>query len=306
MRRSSGMGGARMLRAMGRSVGAGVKEKFSTAGAHGKASKSPRVISVSPPPLASPTPSSKSSLTCYVDGDEWEPVGDDIDGDFGSTGCGFRERFVFGPAPTEEETQEAMATMEQMFVPVRFSQVAEIEYSPYLDGGVVDKMATLTEEIPRHSYTGSESDWKEPPPDFFSKSSESDGQEFADAVHLYQRNPPFKSMVNALTNDPVVWSAVMNNGVVQELKKAFYKAQSSEVRVPDDDPDVPTGILRWIMDGTKGKIMEFFDMISKFVNEIFHPQENRKSEEFNDFVRSSFMLCVVAFIIVAATRIQKS
>lgn len=83
-------------------------------------------------------------------------------------------------------------------------------------------------------------------------------------------------------------------------------APSSEPRVPDEDPDAPTGILRWIMDGTKGKIMEFFDMMSKFLSEIFHPQEDNKSEEFNDIVRSSFMLCVVAFIIVVATRIQKS
>lgn len=80
----------------------------------------------------------------------------------------------------------------RMFVPFQFSQVAEIEYPPCLDGGVVDKMVTLTEEIPRASFTESELDWKEPAPDFFSYSSQSDGQEFADAAHLYQRNPPFK------------------------------------------------------------------------------------------------------------------
>lgn len=83
-------------------------------------------------------------------------------------------------------------------------------------------------------------------------------------------------------------------------------ARSSEPPVADEDPDVPTGILRWILDGTKGKITEFFDMISKLVNKIFHPPEDKKPEEFNNFVRSSFMLCVVAFIIVTATRIQKS
>ena len=91
----------------------------------------------------------------------------------------------------------------------------------------------------------------------------------------------------------------------------FCAAESSEPHIPDEEHDVPKGILRWIMESTEGKVMGFFDMISKLVNDIFHSQGKDKAAEaeaepFDDFVRSSFMLSVVVFIVIVMTRIQKS
>lgn len=91
-----------MLRSVGRSVAAGVKEKLSTA----KAAKSSRVVSVSSPP-ASPTTIKRGSLSCFCDeDDEWETVE-------GDEGLGFGERVVFGPPPTEEEAEEAVNSIQQ-------------------------------------------------------------------------------------------------------------------------------------------------------------------------------------------------
>ncbi|ONK56399.1 uncharacterized protein A4U43_C10F8140 [Asparagus officinalis] len=297
MRRSSGMMGSRMLRSVGRSVAAGVKEKLSTA----KGAKSSRVVSVSSPP-ASPTTIKRGSLSCFCgEDDEWETVG-------GDEGLGFGERVVFGPAPTEEEAEEAVDTIQQIFLPLTFSDV-EVEYSSSVDEDVVDKVVTSTDVIQSNWSIESESDWIEPALDLYSSnSSQRYGHEhILDAVHMFQINPPFKRMVKALASDPAVWDAVMKNDVVQELKKSFYEAESSsQLQSPDGNDDTPAGILRWIMDSTKGKLTEFFEKISKLVNEIFHSPAKEESEPFDEFVRSSFMLSVVIFIVVVMTRIEKA
>jgi len=95
------------------------------------------------------------------------------------------------------------------------------------------------------------------------------------------------------------------------LKKTvlFCAAENSEPHILDEDDDVSKGILTWIMESTKGKVMEFFDMISKLVNDICHFQAKDKTvegEPFDYLVRSSFMLSVAVFIIVVMTRVQKA
>ncbi|XP_020263519.1 uncharacterized protein LOC109839488 [Asparagus officinalis] len=208
-----------------------------------------------------------------------------------------------------EEAEEAICTIQQIFVPITSTQVAEVKYPSSVDGEVVDEVISSTEVISRDCSSESESDWIEPALHLYnSRSSQYSGKEhILDAVHLFQTNPPFKRMVSALSTDPAVWDAVMKNEVVQELKKSFYEARSSsEPHTPDEDPGIPTGILRWIMDSTKGKIMEFFGMISKLVNDIFPPHyEDKEPKPFDNVVKSSFMLSVAVFIIVVMTRIQK-
>ena len=104
------MGGARILRAMGRAVGTGVKEKMSSAGHRSRAAagKSARVVSMSPPPSLS-----RGSLSCYCDLDEWETIGEDKDGDVVVAGSGFADCCVFGPVPSKEEAEEAVSTLQQ-------------------------------------------------------------------------------------------------------------------------------------------------------------------------------------------------
>ncbi|KAJ6835564.1 uncharacterized protein M6B38_332530 [Iris pallida] len=312
MRRSTGVGGGRMLRAMGRAVGGAKEAVAATGGARG--AKAARAVSMSPPASSSPpsfavSASGGGSVTCLVDGDEWERVGEEVEegvGDIGGAGFGgFSERFVFGDVPSREEAEDAVSTLQQIFVPVTFSQVTEDIYPSPRSEVTVDKMITLTDVTQGLSSSESESDWIEPAMHLYSsRASQSyEHGKVLDAFRLLQINPSVQRMVVSLSSDKAVWDAVMKNEVVQEFQKTVYEAENSEPQAADKGHN----ILKWILDGTKAKIAEFFGKITELVNDIFRSQEKEKeTDSFDDLLRSSFMLSVVVFIIVVAMRVQKA
>ncbi|CAL9091170.1 unnamed protein product [Musa textilis] len=135
-------------------------------------------------------------------------------------------------------------------------------------------------------------------------------------------------MVVSLSSDKAMWDAVMKNEAVQELKKCFFSLMlpshrlllcptrhepllnavgDDETASADGDPDIAIGTLRWILHGTKAKVREFIDHITRLLNEIFHSHGNDdKTDSFHDAVRSSFMLSVMVFIVVVVVRIRRS
>jgi len=52
------------------------------------------------------------------------------------------------------------------------------------------------------------------------------------------------------------------------------KPQNSE----GESPDVVTIILRWILENTKAKLIQFLDKITELVNELFQSKERQKEE----------------------------
>ncbi|KAJ6849603.1 uncharacterized protein M6B38_267815 [Iris pallida] len=304
MRRSTGVGGGRMLRAMGRAVG-GAKEAAAA-----------RAVSVTPPAPSSPPSFAASagrggSVTCLVDEDEWERVGEEAEevvemGDIGGSGFGgFSERFVLGEVPSREEAEDAVSTLQQIFVPVTFSQVTEDRYPSPRTEVTVEKVITLTDVTQGLSSSDSESDWIEPAMHLYSsRSSQShESRKVLDAFRSLQINPSVQRMVVSLSSDKAVWDAVMKNEVVQEFQKSVYEAENSEPQGSDKG----LNILNWILDGTKAKITEFFEKITELVNDIFQSQEKDKESSFSDdLLRSLFMLSVVVFIIVVAARVRKA
>lgn len=82
----------------------------------------------------------------------------------------------------------------------------------------------------------------------------------------------------------------------------------------NEEPELSTRIMRWIMDVTKGKIMQLVETFQSLVNEMFLPPETPPSEkptaddedQFEAKVRSSLLLSVVILLIVVVTRFHKA
>nr|CAD1837251.1 unnamed protein product [Ananas comosus var. bracteatus] len=90
------------------------------------------------------------------------------------------------------------------------------------------------------------------------------------------------------------------------LSTPSFGAGGNEVRIFDEDADIITNILKWILENTKAKIWELIDKIIHLVNELFFSRENAGKQEgwdiLSDVVRSAFMLTVMVFLVVIVTR----
>ncbi|KAK8941200.1 hypothetical protein KSP39_PZI009734 [Platanthera zijinensis] len=314
MRRSGGMGGRSVLRAVGRAVGsgvAGVKDAVSsTAGA-----KSARAVV----PLASSSGASGSSSVaaaaettrgttmCFCDGEEWEAVDGEEAVEMGEEIVISEqfERFVFGPVPSKQEAEDAISTIHQMFVPISLGE--KIESFPPEQLEVKDKAVISTSIFPRSLSTGSQSDWIEPAMYLYSSKARhsQEREKVLDAFRLLQINPSVQKVVVSLSSDSAVWDAVMKNEVVQDFKRSLY-AGESKPQDPDEGGHAARGITKWIL-GAKTKIMEVFNKISNHLSQVLCSYgAEYDSDAFHDVLQTSFMLSVMVFIVVVMTRSRKS
>ncbi|XP_020676417.2 uncharacterized protein LOC110095289 isoform X2 [Dendrobium catenatum] len=311
MRRSAGMGGGRVLRAVGRAVGSGVAGvKDVVSGTTGNRAAMPARVAA----LSSRSGSSSAAVVAAAtrgsalylcDGEEWETIeGEDEEVEMEER----FERFVFGPVPTTQEAEEAVSSIQQMFIPVPFGEI--IERSPHEQEEVKDKAvtSTTTKILPRSLSAESQSDWIEPVMHLYSsKNCQSrEREKVLDAFRLLQMNPSIQKVVVSLSSDRAVWDAVMKNEVVQEFKKSFYEAESKSQDPNEEDAHPVNGILKWIADA-KAKIMEVLDKIAKHLSQIFHSHGAKDELDIFDHVlQSSFMLSVLVFIVVVMNRVQQS
>ncbi|THU69058.1 hypothetical protein C4D60_Mb08t10360 [Musa balbisiana] len=338
MQRSTGVISGDMLRAVGRAVGAGagrVREPLSAA----RAGSSAPVLRVSSSGATSPHSSSaptfdsaarkgavSDSRDAVFDGEEWERVGGEEhawdEGVVVDDGVGTLERYVFGTAPSREEADDAISTLQQVLLPAVISQVSDDGSqvsdngsSPYLAEDVIDDITTpgaMHRGYSSESSVDCQSDWIEPAIQLYeSNFLKSRGEERVfNALQLYQRNATVQRMVVSLSSDAAVWDAVMNNEVVQQLRRSFHEdgSASSEIGNSDEHADTKTDFLGWILGTAKSKIMEFMDQISKLAHRIFHTQKelNEKNTAFDDVVKSSFIISIIVFMIVIVTRINKA
>lgn len=302
-----------MLRAVGRAVGsgvAGVKDAVS-ASAGAKAAKHALVVAVSASSSGASGSSSASvlaaatrcSTVCSCDGEEWEAI-EGVEMEEGIVISEQFERFVFGPVPSTQEAEEAVSTIQQVFIPVSLAE--EIEKFPHERLEAKDKAIISAKIFPRSLSTGSQSDWIEPAMHLYnSKSCHSQEREkVLDAFRLLQVNPSIQRVVLSLSSDSAVWDAVMKNEVVQEFKKSLYSGESKP-QAPDEAPQAACGISKWIADaGTK--IAEVFGKISKHLNQIFRSCDSKNEyDAFRDVLHSSFMISVLVFIVVVMNRAQR-
>ncbi|WJX43567.1 hypothetical protein P8452_30643 [Trifolium repens] len=134
------------------------------------------------------------------------------------------------------------------------------------------------------------------------------------AIHLLQTDPSVQKLVKSLSTDEVVWEAVLNNEVVQELKELISEDQWHHLRSLDDnansDPDNTTNVLIWLLSTARAKFMEAIKKITKIVMNFFQRSFNNTTshrEDYQPFIeklRAAFMLSIMVLLIVVVRRVQ--
>ncbi|KAK0581831.1 hypothetical protein LWI29_018495 [Acer saccharum] len=128
-----------------------------------------------------------------------------------------------------------------------------------------------------------------------------------DTIRLLQTDSSVKRLVVSLATDKAIWDAVMNNEYVRKLHESLctgekgIKYQSSE-----EEPNLATELLRWILDATKAKIKELIEKFQVLVNEVLGSVGEKSMEEagveIEDKVTSSLLLSIVILLIVVVAR----
>ncbi|KAK2433308.1 hypothetical protein QL285_018594 [Trifolium repens] len=134
------------------------------------------------------------------------------------------------------------------------------------------------------------------------------------AIHLLQTDPSVQKLVKSLSTDEVVWEAVLNNEVVQELKELISSDQWHHLRSLDDNansgPDNTTNVLIWLLSTACAKFMEAIKKITKIVMNFFQRSFNKTTahrEDYQPFIeklRAAFMLSIMVLLIVVVRRVQ--
>lgn len=75
----------------------------------------------------------------------------------------------------------------------------------------------------------------------------------------------------------------------------------------DNEQDLATRIMMWILEITKAKVMELIESLRELVNEIFQSSGREQptaevNDQLDDKVRSSVLLSIVILLIVVVTR----
>ncbi|XP_042510924.1 uncharacterized protein LOC122086249 [Macadamia integrifolia] len=252
-------------------------------------------------PTVSNWASRASSYFCDGDDWEWESVNGNDDQDRGD--MIFDNYYAFGAVPSQEEVEDAVSSLKQIVAPALYSRFCEDRSSSSSDKHVTDHTADPAR---------SELDWIEPPLHLYNPRLSQSHQygRVSDAFHLLQTDPSIQRMVMSLSSDKAVWDAVMNNEVVKELKESVCIAEDANSQRSDESPDTAAGLLKWILDNSKAKVLELIEKLIKLVNEVFQPEQKKNNtaattDLFEARLRASLLLSIVVLLIVVVTRAHR-
>ncbi|XP_011101112.1 uncharacterized protein LOC105179211 isoform X2 [Sesamum indicum] len=232
---------------------------------------------------------------------EWECVDASEDG----RASVFYEDLVFGTVPSRDEVQHAVSALQQVVGPssTHFPGGKLAEDS---ERGVVDEITSPLGSEKRVPLSEFEKDWVEPPLHLRnSRMFQTYGSDRVyDAFHLLQTEPSIQRMVVSLSSDKAVWDAVLNNEMVKELRGSITQGESPGKGHDGTNP--VKDILSWLLIRAKAKIMQLIDIITKVVNDAFHPPNGEKKDENTDGLegklKTSLFLSIVVLLIVVITR----
>ncbi|XP_031484540.1 uncharacterized protein LOC116253711 [Nymphaea colorata] len=244
------------------------------------------------------------------DAEDWESVG------FEEVDCGFQngassKYLEFGPVPSIDEAEQAVASLQHVVLPVvRLENSDAGFHSRWGNQESVYDQGVYPAASPSSSFSSeTELDWIEPSLHIQNpRILQADGcKRVLDAFRLLHTDPSVQKMVVSLASDKAVWDAVMKNEAVREFQDSFYADGN---QLPDNhssDKDPTIKILRWILEKAKERVMKFIDRIADLLADIFQPLEKGKKEDaFEEAVRSSFMLSVIVLLIVIVSRSHRS
>ncbi|KAJ0112957.1 hypothetical protein Patl1_00158 [Pistacia atlantica] len=88
-----------------------------------------------------------------------------------------------------------------------------------------------------------------------------------DTFRLLVTDPSVKRLVVSLSSDEVVWDAVLNNELVRKLLHSPFLAKTRPM-LSDEEPNLWSDILRWILEIAKAKVMELIEKFQLLMNEV--------------------------------------
>ncbi|KAJ8752925.1 hypothetical protein K2173_008660 [Erythroxylum novogranatense] len=211
---------------------------------------------------------------------------------------GVVDDFLLGPVPSADEVHHAVSALKSV-VKDKFSYDVEKETE--------DEISVRTGLLHRVPSAGSEFGWIEPSMHLCnSRALNPHGpSRVYDAFHMLQNDPAVQKMVISLSSDKTVWDAVLNNEVVQELRKAHSSADTISSANTECNPAM--NVVERIFENTKAGVIGVVEKILQLVNQLFKPHDEKKttagsSSPFEEKLRSSFLLSVVVLLIVIGTR----
>uniref|UniRef100_A0A7N0U6G8 Uncharacterized protein n=1 Tax=Kalanchoe fedtschenkoi TaxID=63787 RepID=A0A7N0U6G8_KALFE len=144
-------------------------------------------------------------------GDEFEWLAEDG----GASASASDDDLLFGPAPSVDEVQAAVSSLQHVIDPASFSLLVQYGYTSSADNGASD-----------HSSNVSEVDWMEPSLQMYHRVMPTPGSgRVFDAFRLLHSDAAVQRMVVSLASDRAVWNAVLNNDVVKELRGSLNPGQ---------------------------------------------------------------------------------
>ncbi|CAO2813700.1 unnamed protein product [Amaranthus hypochondriacus] len=133
-------------------------------------------------------------------------------------------------------------------------------------------------------------------------------QRVCEAFRLLQTVPSVQRMVVSISSDKAVWDAVMTNHEVQNFRDSLKQAEARRNQNrSDEEPDLVSVILKWVLDKMKLKILELIETLKSILSKSFEsPQNEKKNTElrhgFEEMIVSTVLLSTITLMIVLVTR----
>ncbi|KAJ4775162.1 Cation/H(+) antiporter 11 [Rhynchospora pubera] len=211
-------------------------------------------------------------------------------------------RQVFGPAPSEPEAEAALTALVQVFTQMSYPGTARDSQPIRVEQGNLQGTAVSSNQVRPEVHAGNSTRSS----GLRLSASTSNGlDKIRNSLDLLNWNPSIQKVVISLSTDKAVWDAIMKNEAVQELHKYLIQAGRNEPLAFVGQDDFLPGILRWIIDTSKTKIVELINQLSDLIGALFRSRgPDEATEIVNDVIKSAFMLTVMVLIVVVVSRLQ--
>lgn len=222
----------------------------------------------------------------------------------------FRDRVVFGAAPTIEEVEEAVSDLQgSLAQSILYPSGSQGHESSSLPTAVQKNGGSI--EVSQCSDSESESsksvvDWIEPELYLYNHEvvQQLRQNDVLDAFRLLQRNHTVREMVISLVSDKAIWDALLKNEKVVEFRELLHKGETKLQEITEGSDENPADKPNWFsqaVQSAKLKVVEIINHILGFADKKIFSEND--GEILDRTVKSSLMLAVVVLLVVLVKRV---
>lgn len=216
----------------------------------------------------------------------------------------FRDRVVFGAAPTKEEVEEAVSDLQDTLTHSQGYETSSLSAASVQKNGGSIEVSECSDSESKSSKPVV--DWIEP--ELYPYNHEMVQQlgqtDILDAFHLLQRNHTVREMVISLASDKAVWDALLKNEKVFKFRKLLQEGETKLQEINDGSDENAADKPSWfsqVVQSAKLKLVEIIHHILGFADKKIFSEND--GEILDRTVKSSLMLAVVVLLVVLVKRI---